>query len=78
MYQQPFYAGARIVLTYPVQNGIRRLGDFRRGAQVQHDTVYIGFVGDVGRSQLHRYGVADLFCSQCGLDGIGNDPGREG
>jgi hypothetical protein len=39
---------ARIVLTYPVQNGIRRLGDFRRGAQVQHDTVYIGFVGDVG------------------------------
>ncbi|MNH10544.1 hypothetical protein D3C79_700260 [compost metagenome] len=45
--QQALYPGPRIVLTHPVQNGVRRLCHLGRSAQVQHDAVYLRFVGNI-------------------------------
>ncbi|MNP35380.1 hypothetical protein D3C76_1287090 [compost metagenome] len=50
LHQQPFYTSPRIVLADPIQDGIRRLGHLGRGAQIQHDTVDLGFMGDIRRA----------------------------
>ncbi len=78
LYQQAFDAGTGVVLPDSIQNGVRCLGDFGRGAQVEHDAVYGRLVEYVWRAQLDRDWIADLLRGQGGLNGIGDDPGRQG
>lgn len=59
---------------YAIDNGIRGLLYFCRGAQIQHDALYIRFVRNIGRAQLQRDRITNLLSDMYRLSAVAGNP----